>query len=304
MLKIIWALDPFEKKEISDSVIGCAKAFEKITTSIEPVYVLSPSEISLHMLESESQLAQYEPAAKKAILSITQKAKIKGLIPATILTDYKSSLSGAVDSLKQHAQQRNADLILVSTHAKTGVARFFAGSFTETLITHANTSVLCVNPKTKHSPVKRIIFATDLSTRSIGIYPLLLKWALVLKAEVILYHCIPTPLEPVLQSGVYLMGGGWVPFGDYIKTESKERKKALNQMVEQARELGVKAKSLLEQKKSSIVDALLKSSIREKTDCIALAIESGPIEATLLGSISRQIVRSSSKPVLLLKNKE
>ncbi|MCM0607164.1 MAG: universal stress protein [Xanthomonadaceae bacterium] len=304
MLRTIWALDPFEKQKVTDAVAKCASQWATITESLEPVYVLSPSEISLHMLESQEWLPQYEPAAKKALSAITKKLKLRGLKPAVILRDFKESLRGTVESLNEYARKQHADLILISTHARTGLSRFFIGSFTETLMTKAATSVLCVNPSAKSTPIKRILFSTDLSTQSIGTFPILLKLSKGLKAQIIIYHCIPMPLEPVLQSGVYLLGGGWVPFSNYIKTESTGRGEALKRLVDQAAEFGVKTQFILETKKPGIIDALLKASVKEKADCIALAVESSPVEATLLGSISRQIVRLSSKPVLLLKNKD
>lgn len=300
MLKITWALDPFENKKTVDNMVIAAKQLSAITTSIEPVYVLSPAEISLHMAESQDWLVQYEPAAKKAIQSITSKLKLKGVKAPVILRDFKQSLSGAVRSIVSYSKKNHNDLIFVSTHARTGLARFFLGSFTETLITHANTSVYVVNPKSKPTPLKRIFFGTDLSAQSMDVFPILLSWAKALKAEVVIYNCIPTPMEPVLQSGVYLLGGGWVPFSSYIKTQTSQNEAVLKNMTKQATEFGVKANYVIESKKPSVVEALLKSALKQKADCIALARESSPAEATILGSISRQIVRSSSKPILLL----
>lgn len=300
MLKITWALDPFENKKVVENMAQAVSKLAPLTTSIEPVYVLSPAEISLHMSESQDWLAQYEPAARKAIQSMTSKLKLKGLKAPVILQDFKQSLSGAVKSLTTFAHQHHSELIIVSTHARTGLARFFLGSFTETLITHAHTSVYVTNPKSRPTPIKRILFGTDLSEQSKRSFPKLLSWAKALNAEVIVYHCIPSPMEPVIQSGVYLLGGGWVPLQSFFKTKTTECETALKHLVKQAENHGVKSSFLIETKKPSVVEAILKASVKQKADCIALARESGPIEATILGSHARQIVRSSSKPVLLL----
>lgn len=300
-LKILWSLDPFEKGSINKRVARTLRTLDSFTDSIEPTYVLSPSQLSLRSSQDNDWLLKYEPAVSQAMDSMVKGFDIPKLSEPVILSDFKNSITGAVEAINRQAQKRQADLIVVSTHARKGLTRLFLGSFAESLILKSTASILCVNPKTQSSSVKRIVFSTDFSDRSLKTVTKLLNWAKILGAHVTFYHCIPTASEPVLQAGVYLMGGGWVPFSEYVESQSTDAEKSLKDLVIQAMEMGVSAGYHLDTKKPSVVDAVLKYAEQSRADWVALAVESNALEATFLGSIARQVVRSSSKPVLLLK---
>ena len=72
------------------------------------------------------QLDHVEPYVKKAMQSRLDPLGVKTEDPV-ILKNVENSRKSDIRTLLAYADKENADVILVNTHARTGVARFFLG---------------------------------------------------------------------------------------------------------------------------------------------------------------------------------
>jgi len=79
------------------------------------------------------------PAAKKSVEKISQIAEKEGL-KAKTLTPRGTPYNVIVET----AEKKNADVIVVGSHGRTGLERLLMGSVTERVIGHANCAVLVV----------------------------------------------------------------------------------------------------------------------------------------------------------------
>lgn len=304
MKKLIWALDAFQTDgSLQKSTIEFLKNLAESTgCKIEPVYLLSPDQLSISVEFSPPWIAHFQPAAEKALAATVKDTKIPGLMKPKVLIQKIPSLTHAVNMLNSYALSSGADAIVVATHAKKGLPRLFLGSFTESLLLSATIPVFTIGPsaKIRASANPHIVFATDLSKSSQLAYRKILRLAKDLTARLTLYHHIPNPIEPIFQSGVYLMGGGWVPASAYIKEESATLRKQLDRMAAQARRIKLRADVVVDSDGAGVTDGLLALAERQKISLVALASQSGPMAATLIGSIARQVVRASNIPVWVL----
>ena len=103
------------------------------------------------------------------------------------------SLPGA---LADHAAQANSDLIVMSTHGRTGFARWLMGSVTERLLRVAPCPVLVVRGTAPAAPVvRKILVAIDLSDHSRRAFQVAAKLSGVLGAALEVLHVVPVPVH-------------------------------------------------------------------------------------------------------------
>jgi len=303
MKKILWAIDAFQSDVSLDktSVELIRNLAKKTECKIEPVYVLSPEQLNLSVEFTPQLIAHYKPAAEKTLKQVLKNTQIPGLIAPQVLVENAPSLTQTAEALNAYALSTGADLIAVGTHAKKGLARMLLGSFAEALLLHSRVPILTINPKTKSKARDNsILFATDGSPSSEEAFKYLLKLAQDLGTKITLYHYIRNPIDPIIQSGAFLLGGGWVPVNTYVRDESAQIEQELQKMVEKAKKEGIKAEILIDSGYEGITEGILNSAAETKAVMIALAAQSGPITATLIGSISRQVVRSAETPVWVI----
>lgn len=304
--RVVWAIDPFEEKcETRSHVLAALKELSSRGAIIEPVYILSPDQYGVDVEFNAPWLKQLRPTTQKVLEHYLKSVKVKGLLEPQIIVEKRPSLTSAVCSLAAYAGRTKADTILVGTHAKSGISRFFLGSFAETLLLHSKVPVLVVGPhsETSHANQKidRILFSTDFGPSSFPTFKKVVALAKSRQAKITLFHCLPHPVEPFLQSGVFLLGGGYLSFSDFLTQDEQKKRRAAFRYVNTAKKLGVEVEIGINGGHESTAKAIVDQAQREKSSIIAMAAESGAASAALIGSITRQVVRSAPCPVWVLR---
>lgn len=82
------------------------------------------------------------------------------------------------------------DLIIMSTHGRTGFKRFLLGSVSEKVLRMADKPVMIVEDHTTYSPVKRILVTTDFSENSKAAFPVARAFAESTGADIELFHAV------------------------------------------------------------------------------------------------------------------
>lgn len=306
MNKIIWALDAYETSEnLVNNSLSTIQFFSRLNNKnveVIPVYILSDGLLKLSV-PIKSLEENFKPNAEKSLKKILSKIKNIKLKPVQIITKPLSSTTDAAKALELFAKKHKADAIIVGSHARKGIKRMLLGSFTETLLQFAKIPVIVVNPSTKiKKDFNSILFATDFSKKSELLYKGILKLAKSLNVKLILFHAIPYPADPVLQSGVFLLGGGWLPVNEHLEKLANDRTKIGKAWINSAKKSKVNAKLVIQNFVSSPATSIIDSVKKHKCGIIAIAAKSTNIEAALLGSVTRQVVRNSETPVWVIRN--
>lgn len=298
--KILWAVDAFpESRKLQATTLSTLRMLAKSTDAdIFPVYLLSPDQLNLRIEFSQPWIGEFLPSAEKALNSLLAKVKMQGLQKSQVLIQPSPSLRKSVEKLVQYAKENDFDLITLATHGRKGISRMVLGSFAETLFHRSPIPTLIVSPLGKPPQhFKKILFPTDFSEASLKAFQKLWIWAKDFGARITVFHKIPNPVEPVFQSGVLLLGGGWVPIKDFLSNEKKTAGETARKWCAQAQEAGVATDFILNDGAGSTVDGILRGAKKSGATLIAMASESGPIASVMLGSISRQVIRSATCPV-------
>lgn len=296
--KVIWAVDPFAKNpKLQIHVVkGVEKLLRGTDVFIEPVAVLSPDQLRIPAKAFQGHQKEYRLEAESLLAKLCKASKLKNLLSPTLLVQESLSLRSSVDTLLKYAKDTSAEILAVGTTTKTGLARFLVGSYAESLILRSSLPVYVVGPKAKvDKPVSKILFPTDYSEKSYTALLKLLPTAKARKAQVLLYYKVEYAAPPA----VY--GFDPVPaYEKYWELELAAKKETAQKWLKTTQDAGVKTKAIFDEKSGFVADSILATARKNGCGVIAMASESGPVAASFVGSVCRQVVRAATLPVWVI----
>ncbi len=291
-MHIVWPFDPFEKNSVLKR--RGQQLLSRICTPkdrVSAVYVAAELEPHLSFQEDipESQLYSDYPQKlmKKQLAALGFKRT-----NARVISAKNVPLTGAARALSTYATKDKADLIVMSTHSRRGIARFVLGSFAETFVHVAQSSLLLFNEKTKipRGSVKSILYAHDFTRKGEAGFKQAIVYARIWGARLDVIH-IPKPAFSF-------------EFDEQDPSIKTYRKKVRAQVVDTeetlAQENAIGSVVLVSEWKP------LSSTITEvaeelKSDVICVSAQMGRLGALLGGSVTRQLIREAPVPILVLK---
>jgi nucleotide-binding universal stress UspA family protein len=305
-MKILWAIDAFEDSfDLEGKTIQTLRGLgNQLTVQIDPVYVLSPDQLGVTLEFSEHWANKYEPNAKLALDSKLKGLSLKGLRSAIILRQDRSSLRATVEKLTTFAEREKYDLLVVASHGKKGLERVALGSFAEQLLMQSKVPVLVVGHHSTTFPDQgsaRVLIPSDLSHSGSPFFTQALRFAKSLKAQTTLMSVITHPIEAVIQSGVFLLSGGWVQVPVYLEAERTRLKEAAAGVCRLAQALEVECEWKQIDGRTSVAETIADQAASTGANLIVMQAESGPVASVILGSVTRQLVRIAPCPVLVFR---
>lgn len=296
---VLWAVDAFHETPSDQLRVGKTLnlIFGESGASLQPVSVLLAGQYNPVDRTFPGKWSDLAQAARSNVERLFKGTKFSNLKEPRMIRQEEPSTKGSVGSLLQFALQENADLIAVSSHSRKGVARLMMGSFAETLVLQSPIPVLVINPKWQPAKkLKHILFPTDFSEPSSLAFDRVLKLAQEIKCEVLLFHKLDT-IYPYLGPPFVIPPVSKESLSDLTKGYHEKGEA----WVSRGKKLGVQVKFYLVNKPGRALDEILKVAKRGSgSGMIALASQSGPIESVLLGSLTRQLLRSAPCPVLTI----
>ena len=203
------------------------------------------------------------------------------------------------DVLEGYARRHHVDLIVISTHGRSGISRLSLGSVTDSLIRHTTIPVLVVKPPTSYlnpqvsEAFKRIVVPLDGSTLAEQILPRVLKLAKLEEAEITLLQV----LIPQSYSQKEIVDPS-LPWWD--KDVSLARA-YLFRIAARLRRNGVAVTTDIVIGEN-IAHAIGDFASREKADLIAIATHGrGGLARMLRGSVADAVMHSGRMSMLVLK---
>lgn len=124
-------------------------------------------------------------------------------------------------TLSEIIQEKQIDLIVSSTHGRTGLEKALLGSVAEEIFRKASCPVLTVGSSVsakprEHGELNRILYATDFSPESLAAAPWVISLAREHRAQLILVHCIEDGGD--VQTMLHTLGD-LIPFGADLRCE-------------------------------------------------------------------------------------
>lgn len=306
MKKIIWSIDAFEEKEDLQAkaarVLGVFQ--NKTFAEIEPVFVLGSTELNWPVDYSTDWMREFQTNLRTHLEDVLLTTGFPHILTPKILVEPLASTSAAVETLLDYAIKQHADLIIVSSHGRRGLDRFFLGSFAETLLVHSAVPILVIGSGIKVEPqFSRILFPTEFGDYAREVFRRTVSAAKQMNASILLYHAVPMPARIVMDTGYYpsLYGveGEMVSLEDFLRIQTDHQMKRAQSWAEWAKTEGVECAVQVETANDPVDDLICREATNGGCDLIVMEGQSGPLKVALLGSIARNVVRAGPCPVLV-----
>jgi nucleotide-binding universal stress UspA family protein len=258
------------------------------------------AQVHLAHVHVEPRPAQADDAAGRAaermyLDGLVQRAEASWDVPITTML-----LGGPVaDSLHEYAAERQADLIVMTTHGRGALSRFWLGSIADALMRRAAMPVLLVRPQERpldivHEPaIKHILVPLDGSPLAEYILPHATALGRLVRAEYTLLQAI----EPA-----FVMYGAEISAAavDALATERlrAQAQGYLDRIAERLRAEGLAAQA------ATMIDlastAILTYAQEQAVDLIALETHGRTgLARWLIGGVADKVIRGATVPVLL-----
>lgn len=296
--KVIWSVEVnAEGKKLQFATFkALARLTENSGLSIEPVTVLSPDQLKIPHSAFHRHGDEIQLGAATLLKKWVKELKHPRLLPPKLLAQKSFSASQTIEELLKYATETGASLIGLGTHTKKSWERLLVGSFAETMILKSRVPLFVVNPKLVGSKkITKIFFPTDFAAGSEAAFDSLLTTAKNLKAKLVLYY----KYEYLLPE-TYAAISTTPQYQQYFEADKKQHRELGKAWMAKANERGVKAELVLDEGTAYVTDGILAAAKKAKADMIAMASHTNLVEAVVLGSVTRQIVRSSPIPVWVI----
>jgi nucleotide-binding universal stress UspA family protein len=292
-MKTLWAIEPF-KQDINTikRIHNLIRQFVASSDELEAGYIATGSELELALAYDIPVEERFTKYPLSLIRKILDDAKIE-IKRTNVFVEHFDTLSTtkAVDHLLCHAEKSNSELIVVASHTRHGMKRLILGSFAETIIHRSHKNLLVVNPNTSFSDViNHVFYSSDFGSDEKEYIARAIGLAERMKARLSVFHVpkITSMKEPCAK------GSGAAKYSDHVQ-------EMCTYINEQCRNHDVECDVIIPSVMGSVSDLAMKAAKKSKADLIVVSAKSGPMTALMGGSITRQIVRASRQPVLILK---
>lgn len=224
-------------------------------------------------------------------------AECRNVSNATITVDLHG---GPVpDVLEACARRHEVDLIVISTHGRSGIARLSLGSVTDSLIRHTTIPVLVVKPPTSYlnpqvsEPFKRIVVPLDGSTLAEQILPRVLTLAKLEEAHITLLN--------VLVPQSYSQKEVVDPVLPWWEKDISVAQTYLHRIARRLRRNGLTVTTDIVIS-DNVASAIGDFASREKADVIAIATHGrGGLARLIRGSVADAVMHSAKASMLVFK---
>jgi nucleotide-binding universal stress UspA family protein len=208
----------------------------------------------------------------------------------------------AGEAICTEATRIGADLIVMATHGRSALGRLWLGSVSNHVVRHSGLPVLLVHPNRAEKVLERssgagILVALDLSAYAEAVLEPVVHLATILQAHVTLFHVVEPNYHAVEPAMPYPLEQ------DATITEVRraDAQRRLDDIADRLRARGLCAAALV-MIGSNAAAGVLEALQNQKYDVVAMTTHGvGGMRRLFLGNVADKIIRSASKPVLVLR---
>jgi len=292
-LKTLWGFEP--KNQNGAAIKGMARLlglFSRNARDLSIGFVVTGSESYLYTAFDVPEEERFSSYPKKLILEDLKKSKVR-IKPANIDILHHRTLSTttAVDKLLGFAKAKRVKLLALFTHNKQGIERMVTGSFAETAIHRSRIDLLLAGPKTKYpTQVRSVLYASDFGPNSKRDLQRVLELCKQLRARLTVFHAARIIYRWSLDES-----------NPEIRAYRQKTKKMADRIESECEKARVSCSVVVKAEFEPIPDLVLKATRAAKADLVVVSAKVGPFGALMGGSVTRNIIRQGSYPVLVLK---
>lgn len=295
-------LVPLDRSELAEQAIGQAASIARAASaSVELVLVHEPIPF-----DGFADIPPWSPDQSGDAESYL--AEMAREIRGGAALEVKQTVLGGnpVESLTKYIWDAGIDLVVMTTHGRTGVSRAWFGSVADGLVRHSSVPILMLRPakdgmlrsKNQH-PFQRIVVPLDRSSTSADILAPAAELARTTHAHLFLVSIVePTPIVTPESAGPYSLPTVLV---DDVATKSvaDEATKELDGVAKRLRAEGVRdvdATVIVDERPAAAIADFARA---KGADLIAMSTHGRGASRVFLGSVADGVLRATRLPILL-----
>ncbi|MGE0554528.1 MAG: universal stress protein [Gemmatimonadales bacterium] len=268
----------------------------KLVRVHEPFLALVPAvEVPMPAPPDDAELRKQEEthlAETAAALGVVGPSKV----------EHELLVGLAANALTEAIERDRPDLVVMSTHGRGPLSRFWLGSVADHLVRHVSVPLLLLRPsedeKLPAEPaIRSILVPLDLSGSAESILGPVTELAQITRAKVTLLHV----LEPILGIGGALPSYPVVVPDELMDSSRKAATGRLETAARPLRALGIQVETEVAVG-VGVAGTVLELLQQGDHDLVAMATHgAGGMKRLLVGSVADKVVRGSDRPVLVLR---
>jgi len=167
-------------KQLKANVILCNAVIVPAEVPNAGVVVWPMEENNVLMEESDNELKSLKTQLESKQSSVGFNPSVKIINETGILTDIVNVI------VKDH----QVDMVIMGTHAGNGLSQLLLGNHSRQMVDATTKPLLLIPPTARHTPIKKIAFATDLKQPEKDLESIynLVPFARLLDAEILITH--------------------------------------------------------------------------------------------------------------------
>jgi nucleotide-binding universal stress UspA family protein len=282
--KILCPVDFFPASDAAASYAAGLAANYDATVHYLHVMTPMPAGTYEYMIDTTDIVKSLEESSMREMKEILARARAAG-------TDAETELrvGDVYDEIKRTIEIERLDLIVMGTHGRRGVERWFMGSTTEKLLRHSPVPLVTISAsgeKSFNGPrFRRILVTTDFSEGTADALAYAFSVAQENESEVTLLHVVHDISADL--SGKYrdsLLDGVRKQLDEMVPAEARNWCNIVTRV-----ETGVPYR------------IILRTVEEERPDLLVMNIHGkGMLDRALLGSTAERVVRAASCPVMMI----
>ncbi len=222
---------------------------------------------------------------EKVQAKVAQWCGDAGIAIAEFERDYSAPMA-----IRRYAEEQDIDVVVVGTHGRQGVSRFFLGSVASEVIRTSSIPVLAVGPDQASRPegYRKILAAVDFSEASLLAFHQAVHLAELFEGELTALHAVDTGKMPPYYPG------------EFARVEMSHAQQALDDLLAPgARDIRIDRLVAMGAPHELIVE----TAVGGGSDLIVVGTAGlRGLKGLLTGSVADRVVRSAPCPVLVLHN--
>ncbi|MCB0356334.1 MAG: universal stress protein [Bdellovibrionales bacterium] len=299
---IVWAFDPYtDLNDTWQATLGVIDSLDgNKEIKIHPYYVLGQEMVHWVANITPPKLELIQPKVQDFMAKKVANFKRKDIQEPKVIISNGFSTRDDIETFNNELQKLQPQLVVLNTHQRKGLSRFFMGSFTENFLLKCKFPTLVIPPSYKFShKIAKTLIPTSFNDNEKPFFKDFIAGKNCFKSHLLLYSKVFHPIDAFATSAATALGGAWVSLESFSQEVVVDRMKKGDLWCGEAKEQGLKCEVKVDDNPKDFIESLLEIIKQESIDLIALPSFTGKTEAILLGSNAREIIRSSEVPVLL-----
>lgn len=292
-MKALWGVEPFHQTEAQ---IGrCYRFISEFCGDrgkIEIGFIVTRTENEFNLAFDVDKDKRFTSYPKEILEKKLNQSGVRGQNVKINVIDYPTfSKTKAANRLLKLAKDKDFDICVIYSQGGGEIKKLFLGSFAESAVHLSDRKLLVINPHTKLAKkIHTVLFCYEPSKDSADALKEMIKFCKKRRTKLVIFH-----------AAQFCFGVPDSEASDEVKAYNIAVKKWQSEIERKCAKAKVKCEFQISSEFAMVSDLALKTAKKVRADLISVLAKSGPTTALIGGSVTRQILRSSNLPVLVMR---